>query len=298
MGGSSGRLGFILKTTSHFSQIKYKCFLISHSEHYLHGKFPAWKTSFSQTPAAFDRNFIRMKIKNQTIKTVFYLLFWMTLYGSSGIPARAAPSPAGIFVSYLEDNALFRTGPNAPWAQVVIGQTLYPKYEIKTLPLTRVTLRLADGSEVRIAPNSHLRINPQTDAQVSRFDLQLLLGKAWAKFRKNVKLGAKLILRTAQAKINVRGTSYETSVAGDETQVRVFHGEVAVSNNMAGNQNAGAPTEIAPPHEVSREEWQVIVTAFYTISVRNNQPTKPQAFRLDAVQNSWIDWNLEQDQDI
>lgn len=240
-----------------------------------------------------------MKITNQKISAFFCCLLGIFFYGSSAVPAEAATSPVGIFVSYLEEKALFRSSAEASWEEVVIGQKLYPKYEIKTLPLTRVTLRLADGSEVRIAPNSHLRINPQTDAKISRFDLQLVLGKAWAKFRKNVKLGAKLILRTAHAKINVRGTSYEASVAGDETQVHVFTGEVAVSNNQSGTLTPSAPTEIAPPREVSQEEWQVIVAAFYTISIgKNQQPTKPKAFRLNAVQNSWVDWNLQQDQDI
>lgn len=240
-----------------------------------------------------------MKTCNWKRSTLIFFIFSMTLSAVNSAACWAATSPQGLVVSYIEGNARFRTDANAPWQTIMIGQSLYPQYEVKTLPSTRMTVRLADGSEVRVAPNSHLRINPQTDTEVSQFDFQLILGRAWAKFRKNVRLGAKLILRTAHAKINVRGTSYEASVSGDQTQIRVFSGQVAVSASSLGSQSPAAPTEVAPPHEVSREEWQVIVSAFYTISVSKNQrPAQPQAFRLDSVQNNWVSWNLEQDQDI
>jgi len=212
----------------------------------------------------------------------------------------AAKVPQEIIISYLEDKALYRAHEGASWEALKSGQTLFPNYEIKTLAETRLTLRLGDGSEVRVAPNSHLRINHQTDSEVGNFDFQLMLGKAWAKFRKNVKLGAKLILRTAHATINIQGTSYEASIAGDQTQVHVFTGKVAVSNQSnAAHQGASAPTEIAPPHEVSREQWHLIVSAFYTVSVTKNQrPDKPKPFHLNSVENDWVTWNLNHDKKL
>ena len=212
----------------------------------------------------------------------------------------AANAPQGIIVSYLEDKALFRPQADAPWETLKIGQSLFPNYEIKTLVDTRLTIRLRDGSEVRVAPNSYLRINSQTNSERGEFDFQLILGKAWAKFRKNLKLGAKLILRTANAKINIQGTSYEATVSENQTDVRVFSGQVAVSSNLDdANQGATPPTEIEAPHEVSREEWHVIVSAFYTISVAEDQPPgEPQPFSLDSVQSDWVQWNLDRDQEM
>ncbi len=212
----------------------------------------------------------------------------------------AAKVPTGIVISYLEDKALYRSQEGASWQELKSGQTMLPNYEIKTLAKTRLTLRLGDGSEVRVAPNSHLRINRQTDSKAGHFDFQLLLGKAWAKFRKNVKLGAKLILRTAHATINIQGTSYEASISGNQTQVHVFTGKVAVSNQLDGaHQSLSPPTEIAPPHQVSREQWQILVSAFYSVSVTNHQrPDNPKPFSLESVENDWVKWNLNHDKKL
>lgn len=229
----------------------------------------------------------------------FHILFLFLLIGLGNTNSFAASFPSGIVVSELENKALFRLNANSDWHNLKKGQVLLPLNEVKTMPQTRLTILLADGSEVRVAPNSHLRINAQTNIQASQYDFQLMLGRVWAKFRKNVKLRAKLILRTAQAKINVRGTSYEASANGQETQVRVFTGSVAVGENKAVDTAFGEPQEIAPPSEVSREEWQVIVAAFYTITIRQNQePSTPQRFTMNEVKSDWIDWNLDRDQKL
>ncbi|MBF0287307.1 MAG: FecR domain-containing protein [SAR324 cluster bacterium] len=223
------------------------------------------------------------------------LLILFVLMGSNLL--YAASQSEVIVVTHLENQAQYRTSNYADWESLEVGQELLPEYEIKTFPHTRMTMKLGEGSEVRVAPNTHMRINRQTNMGTGQIDLQLILGKAWAKFRKNLSRQAKLILRTAHAKINIHGTSYEATVSEDNTQVRVFTGEVAVSdNNQAAQTSNYAPREIAPPHEVSRENWQVIVSAFYTISVSKDQkPGPPQPFHLKSVQNEWIQWNQRRD---
>ena len=63
-----------------------------------------------------------------------------------------------------------------------------------------------------------------------QFDLHLVFGKAWAILRKNVRRNAQLILRTANAKIGVKGTSYEIVANDHQTRVRVFSGKVEVQS--------------------------------------------------------------------
>ncbi len=226
-------------------------------------------------------------------------VFCLLLIWKSG-NVNAASADHAIVVSYLENRALYRVDADAPWQEVQKGLILFPKNEIKTLSETLLQLTLDDGSEVRVAPNTHFRINNVSDTEEERFDIGLILGKVWAKFRKNVRLGAKLVLRTNHATIGVKGTSYEASATDSGTRVRVFTGKVDVSNATAQATQetaAVAPYEIAPPHEVSRAEWQVIVAAFYEVYVPAEQvPSQPQQFTLESVQNDWVDWNLEQDQ--
>lgn len=225
-------------------------------------------------------------------------LFILIIGGSFPASTKAAGLVSKIVVSELENEAQFRASSEDNWQPLIQGVTLYPNYEIKTLSNTRLTIRLGDGSEVRVAPNSVLRINSQTNPESAQFDMQLMIGKAWAKFRKNLRIGAKLILRTAHAQININGTSYEASVNADSTQVRVFSGEVAVQNAF---QSTGSlePTEIAPPHEVSREQWQVIVAQFYQVVVYPNQrPSNPTSFQWNQGDDDWADWNMEKDETL
>lgn len=225
-----------------------------------------------------------------------WALILMLVMGGFGLQSvHAAATSAGIEVTHLENNAFFRPNEDSDWFKVRAGLVLYPNYELKTMEQTRLTLTLNDGSEVRVAPNSVLRVNPETDVAQQQFDLQLMLGRAWAKFRKQVKVNAKLIIRTAQATIDVHGTSYEAIASTDGTQVRVFTGKVAVSNGQtASYQPSGSlqPTEIAPPHEVSLEQWHVIVDAFYAIEIpAQGQPSTPKKFQLAEVQDDFIQWN-------
>lgn len=210
----------------------------------------------------------------------------------------AAKATAEIVVSDLIEKALYRKNTNSAWETLNKGQALYPHYEIKTLENTLLTLKLGDGSEVRVAPNSLMRINNPDSTKANQFDLQLIIGKAWAKLRKNVQLGTKLILHTAQARIDIRGTSYE-AIAGDtETQLHVFSGNVAVTPESGGGQ-IQAPVEIKGPHEVSKEEWQMIVAAFHQVRIKKGQiPNQPSKFNLNEVSNDWIKWNLQQDERI
>ncbi|MBF0278677.1 MAG: FecR domain-containing protein [SAR324 cluster bacterium] len=240
--------------------------------------------------------------RNLTKQLLFVAGIFISLFLVNSTTSIAAEMPKGILITYLEDEAEYRSGEKNSWQELEAGQMLFPGYEVRTMAQTRLTLRLGDGSEVRVAPGSHLRINQQTDSETGQFDFQLMLGKAWAKFRKNVKLGARLILRTANATINIQGTSYEATVSGEQTEVRVFSGSVEVSgNSIAANQIGAPPSEIAPPHEVSREQWHVIVSAFYTISVyKNERPGEPKPFTIQSDEdgNAWVKWNLDHDEKL
>ena len=233
-------------------------------------------------------------------------LFWLItlyslVYNGSYVFASSIPEEQ-ITVSFLENNAFYRTSANTIWQLLQLGQLLMPESEIKTEENTRLILRLGDGSEVRVAPNSHLRINSQTTPDQNNFDFQLILGRAWATFRKNVTRTSHLILRTAHAKIDIQGTSYEVSTNQGATDVYVFSGQVKISNNeaskaqeMEDGQILG-PQEVAPPREITLDEWHVVVAAFQRITITSGQqPQKPIKFALQEVENAWVQWNLKQD---
>ena len=226
------------------------------------------------------------------------LSLWLAL---SSVVSWAASREEQIRVSFLQNQALYRVTEEAPWQNLSLGTPLQAGAEVKTLLETRLVLQLGDGSEVRIAPNSLLRINTQTNPLESHYDFELSVGRAWAKLRKNVTRAGHLILRTTQATIDIQGTAYEVMTDATMTDVHVFSGKVAISGvepSLAQPQEAGeiaGPTEIAPPQEVSLAEWHVIVGAFQRFSVSAKQRSAPTAFTLQEVNNPWVSWNLERD---
>lgn len=211
-------------------------------------------------------------------------------------PVLASGLDNSILVKSLYGKAFYRKNDHSDWKKLKSGQVLLPPYEVKTLKNTRLTLTLGNNSIVRVAPDSHLRINSQTKPESEYFNLQLILGKAWAKLKKNVKVTTRLIIQTAYAQIDIRGTSYELTANDDFSDVYVFSGKVYVSPSKNKQAEFKIPHEISGPQEVTLEEWQIIVDAFHKITIgKNKQPGKSEKFTMDSVNNDWIEWNLEQD---
>lgn len=227
-------------------------------------------------------------------------IFLTTNFFFCGVSSLFAVQP--MTVQQLDGTAVFRHSPQTEWIRLSVGQILLPSDEIQTKVNSRITLAFQDGALVRMAPESHIKINEDTQPALQEFNLKLVLGRAWASVKKNISVKTKLILETAQARIRITGTAYSVAATDKATDLLVFHGNVDVSSTQPTGPNSEAhseilgPQEILPPPEVSLEQWHVIVGAFQKVSVENHAvlPT-PQSFSLNAVRDEWIDWNLKQE---
>ena len=134
-------------------------------------------------------------------------------------------------VQKIENQALYRINPRQQWQKLKEGMALQAGYEIKTLENTRLTISFGKYGVVRVAPKSQLKINLPQSLEQESFDLSLVFGRAWAKITKQLKSsGSRLIVRTRNAAIRIKGTTYEASFEGDQTRIRVFSGKVSVSS--------------------------------------------------------------------
>ena len=197
-------------------------------------------------------------------------------------------------VQEVENQALYRQNTNQQWQNLTEGVTLKAGYEIKTLQKTRLVIRFGQYGVVRIAPQSHLKINPSQAVEKQSFEL--VFGRAWAKIKHHLKgSSARLILKTRNVAIRIKGTAYEASFKDGETHVRVFSGQVNVQSQQE-QRGSLKPTEIEGPYEVSQQEWSMVVNAFESVVVSGkNLPSSPTAFQLDPS-DQWANWNLQQDQ--
>jgi hypothetical protein len=191
------------------------------------------------------------------------------------------------------------------------GDLLKKDHEVKVDGKSRLELRFPDGTIMRLAENSSLRMNEltfhkQTDKKNVRVGLSV--GRLWAKVRKLTTPDSAVEVKTSNAVAGVRGTVYRVNVEADNSAlVKVYDGEVYVANpprdaaapgdkTLAPRQVPG-PHEVPPPyHEVSMEEWTAIVKAMQQITISpDGKPSKPQDFDPKADADEWVKWNQERD---
>lgn len=194
------------------------------------------------------------------------------------------------------------------------GDAIRKDQEIRVSEKSRLELRFPDGTVMRLAEKTHLKMNAvsynkQTDAKNVKVNLSL--GRLWARVKKLSTPDSTVEVRTSNAVAGVRGTVYRVNVEEDKSAlVKVYDGSVYVANppkdtaqpadKVTIPHQVAGPHEVPPPvHQVSMEEWTVIVKAMQQISISSQGvATKPQDFDPKADADDWVKWNQERDKGV
>ena len=208
------------------------------------------------------------------------------------------PAPAAL-VTFLDGKAT-RTASGRTDA-LAQGSALREGDRIDTGKRTRLELTLADGSVVRLGPLSRATLERArfgSTPEDRTFSARLFVGAVWANVAKAVAGDARFEVRTENAVAGVRGTTFRVDAAQDRSVVvRVYGGVVAVASGLPRpEQRPGEPRrEIPGPEEVTREQWERIVTEMMEVRVSAaGAPEDPRAFALSA-DDPWEDWNRARD---
>lgn len=238
----------------------------------------------------------------------------------------AAPAPAGS-VTFLAGQAQRIAGGKA--TALSVGAPVYAGDVITTQKRTRLELKLADQSVLRLGPSAKVDLSAAAfgrsveDRQVSA---KLQVGNVWAKVAKTVGGESRFEVKTENAVAGVRGTTFRVDAAVDRSVVvKVYNGTVAVAGSriprpVHGGDDASAepvraddptkvaaapPTDptkkvrkqVAAPKQVTKEQWEKIVTAMMAVRVSaDGTATEPEPFTVAAAgQDDWEDWNRERD---
>lgn len=183
--------------------------------------------------------------------------------------------------------------------------------EVRVGEKSRVELRFPDGTVMRLAENSRLALNEifyDRKSSEKTFQVSLALGRIWASVKKLATPGSSVEVKTVNAVAGVRGTTYRVNVEPDESAVvKVYDGAVYVAGQAREvpkpATQAGGPVQVpgphevpAPYHEVTMEEWMVIVQSMQQISISPaGVATKPQTFDAQEDADDWVKWNQERD---
>lgn len=189
--------------------------------------------------------------------------------------------------------------------------------EIKVGERSRLELRFDDGTVMRFAERSVIRmddlsIDSRSKNKKVRVDMER--GKLWASVKKLVTSDSKVEVKTVNAVAGVRGTVYRVNVEDDNSAlVKVYDGSVYVDGVQKGEAKTAAPTggftapvpvpgptQVAPPyHEVSMEEWHVIVKSFQQITISpSGAASQPVDFDPQKDLDDWVKWNQERDKQL
>lgn len=191
------------------------------------------------------------------------------------------------------------------------GDSVKKGQEIRVGQKSRIELRFADGTVIRLSEKARLQMselafNEETGSK--NVKVELPVGKLWAKVKKLATPDSSVEVRTSNAVAGVRGTVYRVNVGEDKSAlVKVYEGSVYVASPAGAGVKpihrvtephaVAGPHEVPPPmHEVSMEAWTVIVKAMQQIRISpQGIASEPRDFDPKADADEWVTWNKERD---
>ncbi len=192
------------------------------------------------------------------------------------------------------------------------GDRLGKDDEVRVGGGSRIEVRFPDGTLMRLSEHSRLAMSEvQYDrkSQNKNVKVSLGVGKLWANVKKLMTPESSVEVKTGNAVAGVRGTVYRMNVADDQSAVvKVYDGSVSVASLPRNERGSAAgqifapvqvsgPHEVAPPmHEVTMEEWHMIVKAMQQVTISpGGVASQPQDFDAGADADDWVRWNQERD---
>lgn len=215
-------------------------------------------------------------------------------------------------VTMIEGTAHVFTEKGAAGLQLKKGNKLKRGQEIRVGANSRMEILFPDGTVMRLAEKSRLvmdELHYEGKTENKNVKVNLAVGKLWANVKKLVTPDSTVEVRTSNAVAGVRGTVYRVNVEEDRSAlVKVYDGSVYVANppkdesgkpprEVSAPVPVPGPHEVPPPyHEVTVEEWLVIVQAFQQVTISpDGVPSQPQNFDPEADADDWVKWNQERD---
>ncbi len=215
--------------------------------------------------------------------------------------AHAADKKQAGSVSFLEGEASVTRGSGG--AALAVGAPVYHGDRLKTGAGARLEAKLMDGSILRLAPGSELKLEEakfaRGDVGTKKVKLSLTFGRVWASVTKLFGSDSSFEVATENAVAGVRGTRFaaEKNATGDTT-VRVYSGQVLVSNApiyaKAGHTKAKR-VQVPGPSEVTQKQWtELVAGAMQQIRVTKAGEMSPvESFAMAG--DDWAAWNAERD---
>ncbi len=229
-------------------------------------------------------------------------------------PAPKSSDEKGV-VSYVEGNVRKKSIEEADFKTNVAEKTTVKSREsYKTMIKSRAELELSELDIIRLAPKTTVdlvALYEETKDGKKKTDIKLGEGDLWAQVNSSDDK-SEFLMDTDIAAAAITGTNFRMSKDGELTEMKVYHGEVKISNakDKMDKMNAVSVTEfkapgqvmgpkqISGPKQVSLEEWVYIVKNMQKISFdRTGKVVSAGEFKADDKdeRTDWVEWNKKRD---
>jgi len=218
-------------------------------------------------------------------------------------------------VSYVEGSVKKKSVEEADFKTSVSEKSAVKSREsYKTMVKSRAELELSGLDILRLAPKTTVdlvALYEETKEGKQKTDIKLAEGDIWAQVNSSDEK-SEFTMDTDIAAAAITGTNFRMSKTDELTEMKVYHGEVKISNSKENMDELEAksvkdfkqpgqvsgPKQISGPKQVTMEEWVFIVKNMQQITFDNSgKVVSAGEFKATdkSEKNEWVDWNKKRD---
>ncbi len=198
------------------------------------------------------------------------------------------------------------------WIRAQVQSNVLGGDRVRTLLQSRAEMKLSQLDVIRLAPQTTIdivKLYEETKEKKIATQIKVKEGDIWGKV-KSVDAKSTFEVSSDFAGAAITGTIFRIhqDSAKQETQLKVYTGEVKISNALANidslpprtlkPQRIQGPVQVPGPTQITMEQWVYLVRSYQQITIgAKGQIKSVSAFKKsDREENDeWVKWNLQRD---
>lgn len=198
------------------------------------------------------------------------------------------------------------------WIRAQVQSNVLGGDRVRTLLQSRAEMKLSQLDVIRLAPQTTIdivKLYEETKEKKIATQIKVKEGDIWGKV-KSVDAKSSFEVTSDFAGAAITGTIFRIhqDSAKQETQLKVYTGEVKISNALANidslppktlqPQRIQGPVQVPGPTQITLEQWVYLVRSYQQITIgAKGQVKSVSSFkRTDRDESAeWIKWNQQRD---
>jgi hypothetical protein len=217
----------------------------------------------------------------------------------------------GLF-TVVEGNVKKKQVQDPEWIRAQVQTNVLGGDRVRTLLQSRAEMKLSQLDLIRLAPQTTIdivKLYEETKEKKIATQIKVNEGDIWGKV-KSVDANSSFDVSSDIAGAAITGTVFRVhhDSASQETQLKVYTGEVKISNapekmssltpKTIQPTRVQGPIQVPGPTQVTMEEWVYLVRSYQQITVGADKQVKSVSSfkKTDSDENTdWVKWNLQRD---